>query len=243
MKATITVHIPDGAVVSVKEDEEVSETTVLAKVDEEEETTPVDLAALLQTKPSNISKHLTVKIGETVVEGDTIASKKSLISSVSVKSPLSGTLVSIDLTSGSLVFRTKQSIPKKVVSPVKGKIKSIKSKIIEIEADALIFEVEKGKGEKVRGILRFIDAGEVGVMGGKAEDLEGSIAMMGSITDAAIVKYDVMGVKGLILEKVPSFEVSLPYVLVEKGVFQKLTHASGKIAVLDPAEKRVYFLD
>ncbi|MBI2612109.1 hypothetical protein HYW54_05215 [Candidatus Gottesmanbacteria bacterium] len=241
MKATITVHIPEDSQIVVKEDENVDETTLLAKIDEEEETSTLPLSKLLNVKPPSVSKFLNKRIGDEISKGEVIATKKTLLSTVAIKSPYDGKLLQIDLRIGALILQTKKSTPKKIISPVKGKIASIKGRTIEIEADATIYEGIKGEGEKVRGKLKFVTEEEAGVMGSRAEYFSGNIAMVGSITRAAIVKYEVLGVLGLILLNEPP-ESTLPYLVVEKQEFTKISSHDGEWVVLDPGQKRIYYL-
>jgi len=242
MKATITVQIPSGARILVSEDEKVTDATLLAKIDEEEESTPLDLAKILKIKPSSISKYLTRKIGEAIEEGDIVAVKKSVFSQTAVKSPHAGTIYGMDLATGVLVIQTKKSVPKKVISPVSGKIKSIKSNSIEVETEAIVYEGIMGSGNKVRGFLKYISDGRVGVMDGMEADFGGVIAMVGNLTAAAMVKFDVLGVTGIVaLNKMD--ETNLPFVQFDRGVFEKIAKYDGKMAVLDPNFKRVYFLE
>lgn len=241
MKAIITVHIPKGAKVDVKEGDSVSYSAILAKTDKEEEMLLVDLAKPLGVQPVNVVKYLRKRVGDIVKEGEIIAFKKTIFSSTSIKSSVSGILESVDFKCGTVSILTKHTISQKIISPVAGKIASIKNQRIEIEAEAVVFEGFKGEGEKVRGTLRVFGEGEVGVMEGDTNKLSGSIVLSGSMTQAALVKYGVIGVNGFILLRVPS-GIDLPYIQVEKEIFPKIAEHDGRIVVLDPPQKKVYLL-
>ena len=102
MSTIITLPISPSAKILVGVGERISSKTILAKFSQAHEAETIHLAKLLSVGNSKISQYLKKKIGEKITAGEVIAQKKGFFSSTVVKSPISGKLVDLDLSKGTL---------------------------------------------------------------------------------------------------------------------------------------------
>ncbi|MBI4066842.1 hypothetical protein HY407_00510 [Candidatus Gottesmanbacteria bacterium] len=241
MKTNIAVHIPNKAEIVVSPGENIKREELLAKTRDVSSIIEIELAKILGVTPQKISKFLKKKIGEKVARGELIAHKKSLFSTIEIKSPEEGIIEEINLKDGNLIFKKNISDEKKVLSPFSGKISEISEKNIIIECEIEEeYEGEKALGQRVWGKLQHIKGDFVGVLE-VMEDIEESIILVNNITSAALAKLDALGANGVITNRTFE-EMPITYISVSKNTFSKLGEHTGREIMIDPETNKVFVL-
>lgn len=242
MSNIINLPIPSSAKVTVAAGDSITNKTTIAKIGESRVIETIHLAKLLGVSNNQISKYIRKTIGEKIAAGDILAEKKGLFSSSVVRSPLNGKIAEMDLSQGilSLVKYSKEE-REDLVSPVAGKVIGVGKSAIEIETENHLFKGVKGEGKSVIGDMRYIDVPEVGILDFH-DNIENSIVMCGSAGEATLIKFSVLGVLGVILQKTGANMV-LPWMQVDDHVFGKLSHFAGKKIWLNPENKQIVVLN
>lgn len=242
MSNTISLPIPSSVRILVAAGERISGKTVIARYSETHQTETIHLAKLLGVPNHKIPKYLKKKAGDYIAAGDTIAQKKGFFSLSSVRSPINGKLVEFDLSRGtvSLAKQTK-SDKTDMVLPVSGKILSIGRSVIEIEIENPVFPAQKGEGKSATGVLRKLTAENVGILDFQ-DDLEDAVVLCHSVQEAALVKFSVLGVRGIILQKMRP-DITMPWVQVEDDIYGKLARHAGQKIWLLPQNRQIVLLD
>lgn len=242
MSNIINLSIPPSAKVTVAVGDRITYKTTIAKTGESREIETIHLAKLLGVPNNQISKHLRKMVGEKVSSGDILAEKTGLFSSSKVRSPLNGKIAEMDLSLGTLsLVKYSREVREDLVSPIEGNVVGIGRSAIEIETESHLFKGIKGEGKSVIGDLRYIDSPQVGILDFH-DDIENSIVMCGSAGEATLIKFSVLGVLGVILQKV-SANITLPWVQVDAHIFGKLSHFAGKKIWLNPENKQIVVLE
>jgi hypothetical protein len=125
--------------------------------------------------------------------------------------------------------------------PVDGKVVKATEKSIELEIEGHIYRGEKGAGEESIGKLHFLSKEKVGFFDIDA-DVEECIVMTYAISEDVIVKLDVLGVRGLIIQK-DGKNFAMPWIQIDDGIFQKLSRHHGKKIWLRPEEREVIIIE
>lgn len=238
----ITLPITSSAKILVKEGDHITDKTTLAKFDEVHNLETIHLAKLLGVNSAKIAGYLQRKVGGKIHAGDIIAEKKGFFSSTIVKSPIDGELLEMDLSKGTISL-TKYSIDAKkdLVSPVSGKIMAIGKFAIEIEVKNQSVKGIKGDGKDVMGELKYLKGDVVGVLESH-DNLEESVVLCKYAQEATLVKFSVIGVKGMVMQKIKG-DTILPWILVEENIFEKLINCDKKKVWLRPNQKQIVILD
>lgn len=242
MKTKIRLPIPSDAKILVEVKSEVNPKTVLAETDSEKREKMINLAYLLHVKPNEIAKYLMVRVGQEMTAGQMIAQKRSILSSVCVKSPSTGSIREIDLKTGMVTFiETVTFDARKITLPVFGKVMKIDKDSLEIEFEGKVLEGVKGEGEAILGKLLFFPQEKIGLFDVKG-DIEKGIIYCQDTTPEVVIKLEVLGAKGLICKKVMK-EISFPWLQIEEETEKKLKEADGKLVWLRPKEKEIVILE
>lgn len=242
MSTAITLSVPTHAKILVRAQDHVSDKTVLATAGESHHTETIHLAKLLGVPNLQIPKFMKKTIGEKVDAGDIIAEKKSLFSASRVRSPFAGKIASLDLSQGSadLLKYTKEG-KRDFISPVNGKVSAVGKTFIEIEIQSPILKGTHGGGKDAVSDLKHLKGETVGVLGAH-DEIADKIVVCRFIEEAALVKFSVIGVAGVVVAKMKG-ETVLPWISVEENIFEKLISYDKKRAWLRPGEKQIIILD
>jgi len=235
MRSHVVVVIPHGSRMIVKSGDKIKKGEKLSESwASENEVIPV--ASLLGVSPQKTPKYLVKKIGEKVSEGEIIAQKKDLFSSVAIKSPTDGQIAEINLKDGSLIVSAGIGT-EGIVSPVSGVINDAVRGKIEIEFEGESFEGEEGGGQEAFGEMVYLPGKKINVLD-EIPDVDGKIVFGMEITEAASAKLDAMGGVGLIFHK-NTEEVYSPYIRVKEDVMDRLKSDVGKTVYLYPDSKKI----
>lgn len=249
MSNTINLPISPSTKILVEEGDSITAKTILGKFSDTHEIETIHLAKLLSVANDKIYKYLKKKAGEKVTSGEVIAEKKGFLSSSVVKSPISGKLLEMDLLKGTinLLKYSKEGQVRlgagreEIISPVSGKVVTIGKTAIEINTNSPIFKGESGEGSDAFGDLKYLEGEVLGILDFHAE-LEDSIVMCKAVGEATLVKFAVLGVKGMILMDVKN-EMALPWISVEENIFGKLKDFVSDKIWLRPGEKQIIILE
>lgn len=242
MKNIINLPYPPAATIMVAVGDLITPKTVLLKFTQNQDSETIHIAKLLGVSNHKIVKYLRKKIGEKVSSGEILAEKRGIFSTTLVRSPISGKVGKLDLSRGEIgLIKSINNLETDFSSLVHGKVKSIGNSAIEIEVENTIFQAVKGEGKNIKGKLKYIVKAEVGVQD-NLEDIDNSIILCQSASDAALVKFSVLGVKGIIVTRIKK-EMALPWVLVDEENFEKLGKYGDKKIWLRPEEKQVVIID
>lgn len=242
MSKTITLPISENSKLLVSIGDHISGRTLMAKIHGSENLEIIHISKLLGVPNHQIIKYLQKKVGENIFSGDIIAQKKGIISSSAVRSPIAGKLVEMDLSKGTIslsrnshVNHTNQEFP------VSGKVVAISKSFIEIEVENTIYVLEKGEGEDVIGLLKFLPGDVIGVTDNYGE-VDKTIILCKYTQEAALVKFSVLGVRGVVMLKLKDGK-ELPSGQVSDTVFNKLQSLDSRKIWLRPVARQLIILD
>ncbi len=241
MKTTIVTNIPPRAKVLVKEKDEVTIETPLATLILEGEVLTIDLSTYLSVSPHKVGKYLKKSIGDSIKEGDVLAEKKSLLSSIVIKSPQSGIITQIDLKTGHIAFQIREGKSQTIYPTMQGRVKTVNPQAIEIECEAKDLDVEKAGGKQVMGLLSYITGKNVTVLSNMG-DVDKVIVLLEEVTLAALSKLDALGARAVISKSPIDEETDLPFAQVGAAQFKECVEHAGKEVILDPSRKKIYLL-
>lgn len=239
MKAIVHLPISKSTKLLVDVGEKITSNTTIAEEAVREKEEIISVAKILHVKPVNISKYFKKRVGEYIKKGEVLAEKKSLFSSCVLKSPISAKLAGMDLKKGTLtLLRDLKDCARKVTSPFPGKVKSITKTYIEVEMEGEVYNAYKGGGREAVGKLYYLESDKLSVLD-ITLDVDGCIIACRSITEAALVKLEVLGAVGLILLKLPQEYTSITWVQVSEEVFKKLSLQVDKSIWLRPSQRQI----
>lgn len=242
MSSNVRVKIAQNAKVLVSSGDAVSPHTIIAEIPSEGILKVIDLTSITGIKPKSISKYLKIGTGEEIQAGQLIFSQKSLLSTATVKSPVSGIIKEIDLNKGSItVVSDNGETSRKLTIPVYGKIKSVSRESIIIEVKEKVYPALNGLGSNFTGIMLFYPQGRLGVLD-QLGDCAGSIICCNSINDDTIIKLEVMGISGIIVKHRPKYS-QISYIQVDEEIFHKLEEDPGKTAFVSPVDLQIIVSD
>lgn len=238
------IHLPISASarILVAAGDKINPKTALARYHSSFSYDKLHVAKLLNVKNHKILKFLKKKLQDKIKAGDIIAEKKGMFSTVKVKSPFDGTIGEADLTNGSLsILQDTKTRQQDFFSLVSGTVSEIGKSFLTIETDCPIFKSEKSEGSDASGILRFLEKEKVGILD-YFDDLENSIVLCRSIDEAVTVKFQVIGVRGIITLG-PKREIGMPWMSVSENTLDKLVKFDGKKIWIRPFEKEIIIID
>ncbi len=131
----------------IKKGDKVDKNTVLFELDIEK-TVQIPLLKHIKSKPKDLLKYFTRKLGDKITVGETIAQKRNFFSKKSFKSPVSGKILSLDAETGILTIVTEKTVST-IISPVNAVVSEIEdSKAIVLEFEGHVFLGKQSGGAK-----------------------------------------------------------------------------------------------
>ena len=242
MKTTVKIPFKAGTKITVDVDDEVEKGKSFGTINYENNEAEINLSTILKVNPKDIYKFLKVKPGEGVSEGETLATKKSFITTLSVKSPFKGVIKEVDLKKGTVLLSSQTAVDsKKIVLPVSGKVKSIEKDYLDIEIKGIKFEGIQGGGGNVSGNLIHVSNSKNSIFD-LDSDLEGKIVLLETGASDIMAKLDTIGASGMIGRKADK-EFDFPFLTVEEDPFKTLFKYSGKLVWLRPSAREAIVLE
>lgn len=239
MKTTIRLSLKDS-IPQVKIGDKINEKTAVCQSVSANDTV-IHLNHLLKVKQETIPKYLKISIGQAIHKDNILAEKKSLFSTLTVRSPHDGELKEINLKDGTLIISRKETkLKEKQTIPVKGIVKDINHDHIEIEIEGVKVKGKKGGGSNQVGELFFIAGDSPSFLDIDAE-VEERIVLVKQLTANTMVKIDALGALACITEKVGE-QMTLPYLVVEADSFLALKKHHSERAWLRPENLEVIIL-
>ena len=236
---TLSFKIPKQGKIFVRENDEVSQGSLLAEGKEEGEKRCFSIAKIFKTAPPRIFEFLVKKLGEKVQKGEVLAKKESFLRRVILKSPFDGRLAEISEVLGeiTLVREEKNAVVK---SPVPGRIKEISNEEMKIEFKGVVFEGKRAGGKRVFGEIENLSAG-VGVLA-LSNRIAHKILVSQSFSSEVLAKAWVLEAAAVGADLPSKKKLSLPFLMIGKRDVGALKNYQGKKAILEPEEKRLIVL-
>lgn len=266
---SLPIYLSSGSLVIVKVGDVVKAGDVLAKR-EVVKNVEIDLSAALRVSPKKVKKFLKKNPGDSVSEGDVIASRSKLLGMQEEKilSHVKGTVAKYDRNKGTVGIilhdGNMEDSEEEVRSPIDGVVElcdndsskpDTKSKIL-IKTDKNVLAGNLGVGGSVEGIVHLLTD-----EGNKPEEVVvqlhhmdtsiiGKILLGGIMDRDVLVKAIGMGVKGIIGANIPDLDIEyikerglgVPVINVEVGDFSKLVKWNAKKVFMNGSGKTILFL-
>lgn len=195
------------------------------------------LSEILHIKPKTVSRYLKISIGGEVSQGEILAEKKTFLSSYVLKSPYNGILKELDLKKGTLLISSVPSGKKALTIPVDGKVVGKTSSHMVVEVNGTVYEGVKGQGKEADGKLLYFPHPVLGTLD-RIDDAADAVIACGEVSRDAVVKLEVIGVKGLIVGKNPG-QIELPFIQVAEEILKKIAGHHGRNVWLRPKELEI----
>jgi hypothetical protein len=259
---TLPIQLPSRSIVMVKPGDTVHVGDVVAKKEVLQEIA-IDLAAAFRVAPKQVKKHLRKNPGDSVVDGEVIASRTKLFGMQEEKilSHVTGTVSKYDRTSGvlSVILQPEEESGgnEEIRSPIDGivelcdndkiLIKTDKNVLIGIsgvggvgEAEIYLLEEEKKLPSEVAVQLHHMDIKIIDKI------------LLGGIMDRdVLVKAIGMGVAGVAaahirdedMEYLKERAIDVPVIKVDSEDFPKLVKWNGKKVFMNGSGKTILFLN
>ncbi len=240
MKSIINLPIPSASKLQVAQGDRVNAKTVIVKREPDYETVTIHLAKLLGIPNQKISGCFTKKTGDQISPGEIIAEKKGIFSKSIVRSPIRGKVGELDLGRGTVNLLKYSDNKEEIIIPVTGIVTDIGKSAVQIEIENTVFGAEKGEGKDTIGQLRLLGSEDAGILSAHS-DVSGEIVLCYDAHEVALLKFQVIGVLGIIMVKIPK-EFYLPWLQVDENTFKKLTELQDKKIWLRPREKQIICL-
>lgn len=197
-----------------------------------------DLAILLGVKGSQAVKYATIKDGETVGKNTIIAQKKGFVKKQIIRSPLEGVFSFIDREKG-IVGITKTQSAEEIKAWFSGIVSELTSEKLVFEIAGFAIPAKAGRGNPISGNLMIIDDSlDVFTM---PIELENRILASKTFHTDMLAKADALGAVAVIVEEMPEYLESFPYVIVQDIVALKDYH--GKSVIVYGDEKQVLVVE
>lgn len=241
MKTALKIPLKLNARIKIEEGAIVERGETLVTFTDEVRDVEIDLAKILNIKPKDIFKYLKKKPSDTLYKNEILAEKKSILNTVSVKSPIKGKLNQVDLNRGVVLISHFEGKDSKLTSPVDCKVKTIGRDFIEIEIKADKINGIEGYGIEVTGELLNIDKYYNSVLE-IGSDVEEKIVLINDAPSDIMAKLDTLGAIGIIAEKL-SAEYNFPHITVNSGEFKGLSELKNKVVWLRPNHKEILILE
>lgn len=245
MSKKIKLPISSSVKLLVDEGDEVTSGKILWTEEKSSAKKIIHLAHLIDVQPKDILKYLKKKIGEKVFSGELIAEKKSFFSTLSVRSPIAGVIQDIDLKKGTLTLASEEkSFARKISLPISGRILSIGKDYLEIEVENEVLLGEKGGGNDVEGELFYFNLDRVDLFDIK-DEVEKCIIFVKKISKHALIKLEVLGGTGLIIQNFDELveeDIPISWIKVGDLLAKKLSSFDKKRVWLRPSMGEIIVL-
>jgi hypothetical protein len=242
MKTVIQLPTASNLKLLVNASDFVKAGDLIAEYTDDSDIKSIHLAKLLSVAPEKVLSYMKKNVGDAVSAGDIIAQKKSVFSSLTVKSPLQGVIKSVDLKKGSIdLSGGGQTVKKNIVAPVSGKIAAIENGKIDIEMKGHVYKAQQAGGdETVATMIHYTH--ELVDMFDIRTGVEQCAILCKGVTEDAVYKLDAMGAAASISMSIPK-NSSLPWIVIESETYKHLATHAGKKVWIRPKELEIVILE
>ncbi len=243
--------LPVKGEILVKKGQEVSFDTIVGRCYLEGAPYVVKLAEILGVDPEEVSKYVTVKVGDNVKQGDVIARYSALFGLLKkvITSPISGVVESVSEVTGHVTIREPPRVIE-VSAYIKGFVEEVSpGESVVIGTPAAYVQGIIGFGGETHGTLEVVVSRPEDVLDESkvSEAHAGKVIVGGSlVTYEALIKAKKVGVKGIIvggakitdIEKVLGYRIGVAITGRENlGYTLILTEGFGKLPMSERAFK------
>ncbi len=232
----IGLRIPPKAEVLVSTGQNISLSDPLIKLSSQS-ISHIDVASALRIDPSHIFQHVGVQVGDTIAEGDIIASKKGILNTKHVSTDIPGIVTSIDHVQGTIGVSTDASSLLTHQSCVVGCVDSISEKDQRIYVEIGKADVFSGTSDQDCG-GRLVQLTPRDYYSCDEDDvIDGCIHMFSSPTHITS-KLEALGARCIMSVEGP--ESDLPYIRISADDSDKVSHSSKTHVVYSLHDQKVY---
>ncbi len=243
--------LPVKGEILVKKGQEVSFDTIVGRCYLEGAPYVVKLAEILGVDPEEVSKYVTVKVGDNVKQGDVIARYSALFGLLKkvITSPVSGVVESVSEVTGHVTIREPPRVIE-VSAYIKGFVEEVSpGESVVIGTPAAYVQGIIGFGGETHGTLEVVVSRPEDILDESkvSEAHAGKVIVGGSlVTYEALIKAKKVGVKGIIvggakitdIEKVLGYRIGVAITGRENlGYTLILTEGFGKLPMSERAFK------
>lgn len=207
--AHLKIKLPPSHKVSVKKGDRIAAGDTLTHTSQEID--EFDLGRLLGVSTSQVGRYVLVKEDEHIEEGQVIARKKSVMSTQTVRSPVSGSFTWTDKEKG-LVGIKRQAGVEPIVASVDGIVAEILDDAMVIQVKGVVLPAKGGKGGPISGMLYKIDNPTLFDV---PENIEECVVVVKEAPSSFVAKVDALGAVGIVAETLDEPPFSLPYLLFD----------------------------
>jgi hypothetical protein len=245
----LPILLPEGFSLKVSAGDKIAAGQILAEGQGNVREEIIHLAHELKLVPQKAVGLLKKSLGDSVLTGDVLAVRKSLLSSQKIISEFSGTIIKIDETSGDLTIRISgegQKL-KTLNSPVDGTVDSCDSGKIVLKTDKETIVALDGVGLEGEGVIEYLaDSDETKLESG----IKGKILLTKAIDKLYVFKTIGLEAAGIITEKLEDIDfveleekrVRMPILEVSEEDFKRLVKYSRKNIYLFGRNKSIIIL-
>ena len=240
MKTTVKFPLPQSSIINVTEGDSLSQNSILAKKGIKDDQIEINLSQILKVKPENIFRYLKKKPGDLISEREKIAEKKTLITSLSVKSPKAGKISEVDLKKGIVVISHSQSDAQESVRiPLSGKVKTVSKDYIELEVKGIKIKGITGSGPEVIGPILSFREPRSSIFDIDSQ-VDSCLVLIEDGTGDILTKLEVLGACGaVVIEELKDESVQLPFLVVSGEDHKEMKKYNGEKAWMRPALKEI----
>jgi hypothetical protein len=211
---TITFHVSSLDHLLIKAGQEVDfKTPLIKKVYTTD--VKVNIAQKLQIPPQNIFIHMAKVVGDEIQKGEVLAKKKTLISEKSYVSEYAGIVKEINHNEGSLLISTKTKKEEITNAYFKGKVEEVKKNEVTLEVKKAKVFPAKSISDDFGGEVLFFEGKSLDTL--TEENIRNKVLFADTIKSYNRVKFEVMGILGLVTVQDVSEESGLPRAMLKSG--------------------------
>ena len=245
----LPILLPEGFSLKVSAGDKIAAGQVIAEGQGAVHEETIHLAHELKLVPPKTIKALKKNLGDSVVVGDVLAAKKSLLSSKQIVSEFSGIIVKIDAENGDVVIRVSGEAQnlKTVNSPVDGTVDSLDNGKVVLKTDKEAVMALDGVGGEAEGEIEYLADSEETKL---SAQVKGRILLTKSIDKVYIFKTIGLEAAGIVTESLEGIDfvdleekrVRMPILEVGEEDFKKLVKDKDKKLYLFGRNKSIILL-
>lgn len=246
----LPVLLPEGFEPKVSVNDKLTAGSIIAQREGSSSENIINIATSLSIPPKDINKFLQKHLGDSVENGEVVATKKGGLGlgSKKVLSEFSGTVVKIDEESGEMHIRGMgKVVTDTLLSPIDGIVDFCNNEKIVIKTDKQAIMVQDSVGKENTGELLLIPDFDQNKLTSGIQD---KIILVKQIDKISLFKAIGLDVGGVVTEDLIDADfvdlsekrINVPVMVVTEDSFKKLEKANKKKVFLDVKDKGIVVL-